>query len=406
MRNLLRCVVATVSLIAFAVAASGEDYQLTDDSLPREGVPRGTITKHTWDNSQVFPGTIRDYWIYVPSQYDDAEPACVMVFQDGGGYVDPQGPVRVPTVFDNLIHTGEMPITIGIFINPGQKEGTKGGDQRSIEYDTLSDRYARFLLEEILPRISQDYNLVKSAAGRAIAGISSGGICAFTVAWERPDAFAKVVSHVGSFTNIRGGHGYPSMIRKTRGNPKPIRIFMQDGEHDLNIVPGDWTLANLQMESALKFARYDYRFEMGNGGHNLYHGGAIFPETLRWLWRDYPGVRSNEGAVYSLDSLVGQWHTVTNTLGEVVSGLLTITKSDGAIAARITAKDGSERKVSNLSFADGILSFEFPPGKSQKLQDGSARAWLRVTGNTFEGPIGNGGIDFAMKGRKIVPVDK
>ena len=275
-------------VLAMATVSAAEDYALAGDSLPQDGVPKGVVTKHTWDTSRLYPNTTRDYWVYVPAQYDAAKPACVMVFQDGGGYVSLDGPARTPTVFDNLIHKREMPVTIGIFINPGKP----GSQQRSIEYDTLSDRYARFLLNEILPEVEKDYNLTDDAQGRAIGGISSGGICAFTVAWERPDSFSKVISHVGSFTDIRGGHNYASMIRQTRGFPKPIRAYLQDGENDLNIAPGDWKLGNLQMESALKFAGYDYKFVMGTGGHSLVHGGAILPEMLRWLWRDYPGVNA------------------------------------------------------------------------------------------------------------------
>jgi enterochelin esterase family protein len=192
-------------------------------------------------------------------------------------------------VFDNLIHKKEMPVTVGIFINPGVVPPTKPGEDarqnRSFEYDTTpSDQYARFLDKEILPEVRKTLNLRKDAAGWAIGGISSGGICAFTAAWERPDLFSKVLSHVGSFTNIRGGDRYPGMIRKTA--PKPIRVFLQDGSNDLDNLHGHWPLANQQMAAALKWAKYDYKFVFGDGGHNGRHGGAIMPESLRWLWRD------------------------------------------------------------------------------------------------------------------------
>ncbi len=208
-----------------------------------------------------------------------------MVFQDGHAYVKEDGDFRVPVVFDNLIHKKEMPVTIGIFINPGHKaeslpENPWRSTNRSFEYDTLSDQYARFLPEEILPEM---YRLSEKPGDRAICGISSGGICAWTVAWERPDAFGKVLSHVGSFTNIRGGHAYPALIRKTER--KPIRAFLQGGENDLDNRHGNWWLANLEMDAALRFSRYDCRFEGGSGGHNGKHGGAILPESLRWLWR-------------------------------------------------------------------------------------------------------------------------
>jgi enterochelin esterase-like enzyme len=263
-----------------------DDYTLGSDSMEHDGVPQGEITKHTW-KSEIFPGTVRDFWVYVPKQYNPKEPACVMVFQDGGNYMNPKGQFRVPIVFDNLIHKKEMPVTIGIFINPGVFEGKdpkKGGSNRSFEYDSLSDQYARFLEKEILPEVGKKYNLRQDAAGRAIGGISSGGICAFTVAWERPDLFSKVLSHVGSFTNIRGGDRYPGMIRKTPN--KDIRIFLQDGSADLDNEHGNWWLGNLQMESSLKFKKYDHKTVWGDGGHNGKHGGAILPDSLRWLWRD------------------------------------------------------------------------------------------------------------------------
>jgi len=256
--------------------------------MPQEGVPRGTVTKARWE-SEIFPGTVRDYWVYVPAQYDAPKPACVMVFQDGGGYVNTNGQSRVPVVFDNLIHKKEMPVTIGIFLNPGEvppaEPGQKARSNRSFEYDSLGDQYARFLLEEILPEVGKSFNLTKDPEGRAICGISSGGICAWTVAWERPEAFRKVLSHVGSFTNIRGGHVYPALIRKTE--KKPIRIYLQDGSGDLDNLHGNWPLANQEMAAALKFAKYDFHFEFGDGAHNGKHGGAILPESLRWMWRDY-----------------------------------------------------------------------------------------------------------------------
>jgi enterochelin esterase family protein len=289
--NSLLTTTLLLSLCVCTINAVAEDYTLGLDSQRLEGVPQGMVTKHQWTESEVCPGTVRDYWVYVPKQYDAAKPACVMVFQDGGNYVNETGQFRVPIVFDNLIHRGEMPVTIGIFINPGvvpaSSPDAAARRNRSFEYDSLGDQYAKFLLDEILPAVSKDYNLTADPDGRAIGGISSGGICAWTVAWERPDAFRKVLSHVGSFTNIRGGHVYPALIRKTE--PKPIRVFLQEGENDLDNLHGNWPLANRQMAASLKFAGYDYEFVMGTEGHNGKHGGAILPESLRWLWRDYAG---------------------------------------------------------------------------------------------------------------------
>ena len=273
---------------------TAQEYTLGPDSQVQDGVPKGTITQYTWETSRIFENTFRKYWVYVPSQYDASKPACVMVFQDGETYVDVNGDTRVPVVFDNLIHKGDMPVTIGIFIDAGNRTDgyvvdakdwydEHANSQRSLEYDTLSDRYARFLIEEILPEVGKSYNLAQDAASRAICGISSGGICSWTVAWERPDAFTKVLSHVGSFADIRGGHVYPTLIRKTP--KKPIRVFLQAGSGDLDVGWGNWPISNLNMAAALNFVGYDYRLEYGDGEHNCKHAGAILPESLEWLWR-------------------------------------------------------------------------------------------------------------------------
>jgi enterochelin esterase family protein len=272
-------------------------YELGPDSKRQDGVPKGTITKYHHKSKTIYPEVERDYWVYVPAQYGEAKPACLMVFQDGDMYLG-NGPVAgqliAPVAFDNLIHKGEMPVTIGLFVNPGDKGPGYpiwgGNDNRSLEYDSLGDRYARFLIEELIPEVKKKYRITDDPAGRATVGLSSGGIAAFTLAWERPDAFGKVISHCGSYIDARGGHNYPPLVRKTL-KKKPIRVFLQSGEQDANVVFGDLALANQQMASALKYAGYDYKFVFGEGGHSLKHGGAIFPDTLRWLWRDFPGVK-------------------------------------------------------------------------------------------------------------------
>ena len=262
------------------------EYKHTKDSKQQEGVPRGKVTTHILE-SQIFKGTRREYSVYVPAQYRAEKPSCVMVFQDGHAYAKEDGDVRVPIVFDNLIHKGDMPVTIGIFVNPGHRgdafpESRWKANNRSYEYDSLGDEYARFLLEELLPAVGEKYNLSDKTADRAICGASSGGICAFTVAWERPDAFSKVYSMIGSFTNIRGGHVYPSWIRKTA--KKPVKVFLQGGRNDLDNDHGHWPLANEQMAAALKFMGWDHKFVYGDGKHNLQHGGVLLPDALRWLW--------------------------------------------------------------------------------------------------------------------------
>lgn len=290
-------ILLALGCLAGGISSSGraappdDQYELGPDSLSRhEGTPTGKVEKLTWNDSKVFPETNRDWWIYIPDQYDGTTPACLMVFQDGQGMVSETGAYRVPIVFDNLIHKKEMPVTIGVFINPGrsnsQTDPNSKPSNRSFEYDTLSDQYSRFLLEEIIPVVRRKVKLTDDPEGWAICGNSSGGICAFTVAWERPDKFRKVVSHIGSFTNIRGGHNYEALIRKTE--KKPLRVFLQDGANDLDNQHGNWPLANQMMAKSLAFMDYDYKFVFGEGTHNPKHGASIFPDTMRWLWRDYP----------------------------------------------------------------------------------------------------------------------
>jgi enterochelin esterase-like enzyme len=263
-------------------------YKLGPDSEIKPNVPKGTVTKVRHE-SKSYGGVFRDYYVYVPAQYDGNTPAALMVFQDGYAYARPDGDFRVPVVFDNLIHQKEMPVTIGLFVNPGHfsndiPENVFKSSSRLSEYDEMSDRYVTFLITELLPEIEKKYKLANDPKMRAISGLSSGGICAFTAAWHRSDYFQKVLSHIGSFTNIRGGDAYPSIIRATP--KKDIKIFLQDGSNDLDNVFGNWYLANLQMAAALKFKGYDYKLVEGTEGHNGKHGGSILPESLKWLWSD------------------------------------------------------------------------------------------------------------------------
>ena len=273
-------------------------YHYGPDSQRKEGVPRGKVSEFVFKNSQVFPGTIRRCGVYIPAQYESGNPAAVMVFQDGvRHYMPDDREYRVPIVFDNLIHAKEMPVTIGVFIDPGYKrdelpprDGKGSPENRSFEYDSLGPAYATFVIDEILPHVEREYGVkfTDDPAGRAICGQSSGAICAWTVAWERPDSFRKVASFIGSFTNIRGGHVYPDLIRKTA--PKSIRVFLQDGASDnRNRAPDrNWVAANFKMAAALEEMDYDYKFVFGEGGHSGNHGGTVFPDAMRWLWRDYP----------------------------------------------------------------------------------------------------------------------
>jgi enterochelin esterase family protein len=294
-----RILVSIVITSIVTIAHAKDDYKLGPESMVQKDVPHGEIINFR-HKSEVFAKTERDVQVYVPKQYDGKTPACVMVFQDGvRSYAKPDGSYRATVVMDNLIHKKDIPVMVGIFIDPGSfdmKGGKNGGPDfknRSFEYDTLSDQYARFLEKEILPTVVERYKLSlrTDAAGRGIGGASSGGICAFTVAWQRPELFSKVLSHIGSFTNIRGGDVYPGIIRKAP--KKDIRVFLQDGSNDLDTPAGNWYLANLQMEKSLQFRKYDLKTVWGDGGHTGKHGGSILPDSMRWLWRDTPAAKAN-----------------------------------------------------------------------------------------------------------------
>src|SRR5262249_49559909 len=260
------------------------------DAKSDEPPPEGEVAKYSFDKSKIFPGTVRDYSIYVPRQYDPEKPACLYVGQDGVQY-------RAPQVFDELIDKKEMPVVIGVFITPGRVKAPNGQAMdrfnRSYEYDSLGDNYVRFLLEEILPEVEtkktsdgRPIRLSRDGNDRCIAGASSGAICAFTAAWERPDSFRRVFSAIGTYVGLRGGDVYPTLIRKDE--PQPSRVFLQDGGSDLTIYRGDWWMASQEMERALTFAGYEVNHEWGTGGHSGQHATQIFPDAMRWLWKDWP----------------------------------------------------------------------------------------------------------------------
>nr|WP_236649590.1 alpha/beta hydrolase-fold protein [Rhodopirellula sp. SM50] len=272
------------------VSTANDAPSNASDRQVQPDVPQGKLTEGVFDDSRIFPGTTRQYSVYVPAQYNENEPANLMVFMDGKNYAKPDGAFRVPVVFDNLIHQNAMPVTIAVFVNPGTipatKPGAKDRSNRSFEYDSLGDRYATFLVDEFLPVALKGLNVSNDADRRAVCGISSGGICAFTVAWEKPERFGKVLSHIGSFTNIRGGWAYPGLIRKTKDAPKPIKVYLQEGKDDLNNLHGNWPLGNRDMAAALQYAGYHYKLVMTDGGHSGKWGGEVFPDALRWLWSD------------------------------------------------------------------------------------------------------------------------
>lgn len=298
MKALLNCskliLTAVIILSAFSLSAQQAQNASYPDDPARIAMPadqQGTVIDRTFDNSTIYPGTTRTIKIYVPKQYDGSTPACLLVCLDGAVYYG------MTTVMDNLIATGEMPTTIGVFVNPGviyDKEGNVVRYNRSNEFDRIDGTFARFLETEVLPMVEnitledgRKLNISKRAADHAITGASSGGICSFVAAWARPDLFSRVYCTVGTFVSMRGGHTIPALIRKTE--PKPLRIYMHDGEFDAwNPLFGDWFEYNKLTETALNFAGYEYTHRWDRSKHNIYHGAKLFPDAMRWLWRGYP----------------------------------------------------------------------------------------------------------------------
>lgn len=278
-------------------------YRLSPDSLAQEGVPKGEIKGPFTLPSEVFPGTSHTYWIYVPAQYDASVPTSLMIFNDGQAFMAPEGDARAQNVMDNLIYRREIPVMIGVFINPGRrpdqpephpKDWGDRNTNRPQEYNALDDKYPRVIVDELLPVLYKQYNISKNPDDHGIGGASSGAIAAFTVAWERPNHFRKVLSIVGSFTNIRGGHAYPDIILKNE--KKPIRIFLVDGRNDNRAIrpdgtyseDRDWFYQNVRMMKALSEKGYELNYTWGIGRHGQKQGGAVMPEMMRWLWRDHP----------------------------------------------------------------------------------------------------------------------
>ncbi len=302
MKQVLACALALAiradaqSPPANQVTNPDSQYRLGPDSMPQEGVPKGEIRGPFTLPSQVFPGTQHTYFVYVPAQYDPSVPASLMIFNDGQAFMAPQGDLRAQNVMDNLIYRREIPVMIGVFINPGrrpdQPEPTPAdwGDRttnRPAEYNSLGDAYPRVIVDELMPALSKEYNISKDPEQHGIGGASSGAIAAFTVAWERPNQFRKVLSIVGSFTNLRGGYVYPEAVLKSE--KKPLRIFMQDGRNDNRVddKTRDWFYQNVRLMQALTDKGYEVNYAWGMNKHGQKMGGAIMPEMMRWLWRDH-----------------------------------------------------------------------------------------------------------------------
>ena len=315
--------------LTIALPAAAQNYSgpapagppLTADSIQHPGVPTGTLSEKLTHVSKIYDGMTSNYWIYVPAQYDPKVPTALMVFLDGGGYAKRDGDHPALNVLDNLIAQHKIPVMIAIFTDPGDISAspntptykfvdaygkkwsrTLKDSMRSTEYDTVSDRYPRYLRDEIIPEVAKKYNLRKDAYSHAITGMSSGGICSFNAAWQMPDQFSRVITWIGTFTSIQwhedpnnpyGGQDYPEKV--LREPHRNIRVWVQDGSNDQeNPKYGSWPLANIRMANALKLKSYDFRFSFGTGPHSPREGAAEFPEEMTWLWRDYDPAKTSE----------------------------------------------------------------------------------------------------------------
>jgi len=295
------------------------------ESYQQPGVPSGTLSEKITHTSKIYDGMKSDYWIYVPAEYKPDTPAALMVFQDGGGYTDRNGNNPTLNVIDNLIAEKKIPVMICVFINPGDITDSPGtptynfvkgyadkwqrtikDSMRSTLYDTVSDRYVRYLRDEVLADVASKYNIRRDSYSRAITGLSSGGICSFNAAWQMPDQFSRVISWIGSFESIQwkedpavpdGGQDYPEKV--LHEDKRNIRAWLQDGSNDLDVRYGNWPLANLRLATALKFKEYDFHLSFAEGTHNTAHGAAEFPEEMVWLWRDYDPAKTGQN--YEMD---------------------------------------------------------------------------------------------------------
>ncbi|ACT96906.1 alpha/beta hydrolase-fold protein [Dyadobacter fermentans] len=382
-----------------------ESYPMDPASEEHARVPKGEVLKFVFDQSKIFPGTWREYWVYVPAQYKPDAPACVYVNQDGIQW-------NAPTVFDNLIHQKEMPVTIGVFVMHGRvkaanPDGANDRFNRSFEYDGLGDAYARFILEEILPEVEKQktsdgrpIRLSKNGNDRAIGGSSSGAVCAFTAAWERPDAFSRVFSAIGTYVGLRGADRYPTLVRKVA--PKPIRIYMQDGANDLNIYAGDWWMANQTMLRALTFAGYEVTHKWGEGGHNGKHGTALFPEAMRYLWKGWPEkVKTGESENATLAALLisGEgWKETKNAfpiVGKPTSSSVNSLKTLKAVGAALSP---DQTLVYTIDSSHWVHASQIQP--NGKLAHRQRFGWLHVTDD--DNKAGASGIICDREGRIYV----
>jgi gluconolactonase len=372
-----RTLLASSSLVSLSAQAQRAAAQPT----------KGKVTQAQFSTSKLFPGTVRDYWVYVPAVPAPAGGYALMVVQDGANFIRDNGTFKSADVYDRLIASGAMPPTVGVFVQPGvlpplNPETQQGRYNRSYEYDGLGDRYVRFLLEELLPEVEKFAPITKDPNLRGIGGSSSGAICAFTAAWNRPDAFRRVLSYIGSYVNLRGGNSYPDLIRHTE--PKPLKIFLQDGTNDLNIYSGSWYLANKSMQSALEYSGYEHKWVEGTEGHNSVHSSRIYAESLEWLWSNWKQpIAASKGTGKAERHYVTEFLDPAHDWEEVSSG-------HGFTEGPAVDKDG------NVFFTD------VRNNKIHKVDhaNGKVSLWKEDTGGANGLMFGGDGKLYACQGRK------
>jgi gluconolactonase len=380
-------------LLSAAMALPAQDYTLGPDSQPQDGVPKGTVTKFVLLPGKAYPGTPHNCAVYVPAQYDASKPTPFMIFLDGSQALG--NSMRVPVVFDNLIAEHDLPPMIGIFVDPGILPVVSDADQnrynRIYEYDSLTPRFSEFLINELIPAVAKNYNLSKNPDDRGLSGVSTGAVGAFAAAWNRPDQFHRVLSFIGTYVSMKGADALPALVRKTE--PKPIRIWMQDGTQD-HIVPsepfgsspfGSWPINNQVMHEALEFAGYDVKFEMGTEAHNLKQGGADLPDALRWLWRGYPepvvvheppaareAGYDTSNRVFSTVYLDKPWQQIGGDYGSIIS--VTADRN-----GNVYLPDATNKKVLRVDPQGDTTTFAEVPGLSPILHVGPGDrlyAWI------------------------------
>jgi hypothetical protein len=410
--SLLSRFVFAILLAVTAFGLHAEDYTLSPDSQPQAAVPKGTVTKFILAPGKDYPGTPHNCAIYVPAQYEASKPTPFMIFLDGSQALGDS--MRVPVVLDNLIAKHDLPPMIAIFVDPGilpvvsdpsHPDIAQNRYNRIFEYDSLTPRFSDFLLNELIPEVAKTYNLSKNPDDRGLSGVSTGAVGAFAAAWNRPDQFHRVLSLIGTYVSMKGADALPALVRKTE--PKPIRIFMQDGSAD-HIAPaepygtsfaGSWPINNQVMYEALEFAGYDVKLVMGTDGHSTKQGGAILPDALRWLWRDYPAPvvvhepepaqqagRDSSASVFSTIYVDKPWQQVGSDYGSISS--ITSDREGNVYAADLRAgtvervdPNGTVTQFAGLPNGTSILRI----GANDLLYSYSSFTRDIVTSNTATG---------------------